>query len=124
MRPVWRCGLDGASTLANAGHLPPHFNGKELPMEGAMLLRMIEGADFSVLHFQLNENDRVLLMSDGIAEAQDAHGRLFGFERIQAMLQEPVTAVDVATAAQNFGQQDDISLLSVTRTLSSKVAVA
>ena len=119
-----RIAADGAATLANAGHLPPYLNGKELPMEGAMILGMIEDAEFSVLNFQLNENDRLILMSDGIVEAQDEQGQLFGFERIQAMLQKPVTAVDVATAAQNFGQEDDISVLSVTRTLSSEVAVA
>jgi serine phosphatase RsbU (regulator of sigma subunit) len=119
-----RIASDGAAMLANAGHLPPYLNGKELPMEGAMLLGMIENAEFSVMHFQLQSGDKLMLMSDGIAEAQDAHGHLFGFERIQAMLQKPVTAAEVATAAQNFGQEDDISVLSVTRTLSSEVAVA
>jgi hypothetical protein len=119
-----RIASDGAAMLANAGHLPPYLNGKELPMEGAMLLGMIENAEFSVMHFQLQSGDKLMLMSDGIAEAQDAHGHLFGFERIQAMLQKPVTAADVATAAQTFGQEDDISVLSVTRTLSSEVAVA
>ena len=59
-------------TLANAGHLPPYLNEKELPMEGAMLLGIIEGAEFSLLQFRLNENDRLMLMSDGIAESQDA----------------------------------------------------
>jgi len=119
-----RIAADGAATLANAGHLPPYLNGKELPMEGAMLLGMIEAAEFSVMHFQLHENDRLLLLSDGVAEAQDQQGQLFGFERIHAMLQKSVTAADVATAAQNFGQQDDISVLSVTRTINSEAAVA
>jgi serine phosphatase RsbU (regulator of sigma subunit) len=56
-----------------------------------------------------------MFLSDGIAEAHDKHGQLFGFERIQAMLQKPITAAAIATAAQNFGQEDDISVLSVTR---------
>jgi hypothetical protein len=106
---------DGSATLANAGHLPPYLNGKELQIEGALPLGMLEGAEFSVTQFQLAPGDRLMLLSDGIAEAHDKHGQLFGFERIQAMLQKPITAAAIATAAQNFGQEDDISVLSVTR---------
>ena len=116
-----RIGADGSATLANAGHLPPYLNGKELPMEGALPLGMMESADFSVMQFQLAPGDRLLLMSDGVAEAQDAKGQLFGFERIEEMLREPVTAAEVAAAAQSFGQEDDISVLSVTRMTDLKV---
>ena len=67
-------------------------------------------------------------MSDGISEAQDEHGQLFGFERITEMLraakpQEPVSAAAIATAAQNFGQEDDISVLAVTRTVNREPVV-
>jgi serine phosphatase RsbU (regulator of sigma subunit) len=115
---------DGTATLSNAGHLPPYLNGKELPMGGALPLGMMESAEFSVMHFQLARKDRLMLMSDGIVEAQDERGQLFGFERIEAMLQKQVTAAAVATAAQNFGQQDDISVLSVTFTAERNVSVA
>ena len=106
-----RIEADGAVALANAGHLPPYLNGEELPMEGAMILGMTADAELSVMHFQLASGDRLVLMSDGIAEAQDEHGQLFGFERIHAMLQEPITAAEIAAAAQDFGQEDDISVL-------------
>ena len=101
--------------LANAGHLPPYLNGKELAMEGAVPLGMVSGAEFSVMRFQLAQGDTLMLMSDGVAEAQDRHGSLFGFERIRTMLQQAVTAEDIATAAQQFGQEDDISVLMVRR---------
>ncbi len=110
-----RIEADGNATLANAGHLPPYLNGKELPMEGALPLGMVEGAEFSVMHFQLAPSDTLMLLSDGVAEAQDERGQLFGFDRIHAMLQVPITAAEVATAAQNFGQQDDISVLRIVR---------
>jgi hypothetical protein len=115
---------DGRVTLANAGHLPPYLNGEELPMEGALPLGMIEGAEFSVMKFQLTANDRLLLMSDGIAEAQDEHGQLFGFERIQAMVRQSATVAALAGAAQRFGQEDDISVLSITRTVTGNFSVA
>jgi hypothetical protein len=107
---------EGAVTLANAGHLPPYLNGEALAMEGALPLGMMASAEFSVMRFQLAPNDRLLLLSDGVVEAQDAQGRLFGFERIHALLEQPITAMQVAAAAQRFGQQDDISVLSITRT--------
>ena len=110
-----RLASDGTVTLANAGHLPPYLNGKELPMEGAMPLGIIESAEFSLLQFRLNEGDRLILMSDGVAEAQDEDGHLFGFERIHELLRQPITAAEVATAAQTFGQQDDISVLRIVR---------
>jgi serine phosphatase RsbU (regulator of sigma subunit) len=70
-----------------------------------------------------------MLMSDGIAEAQDEHGHLFGFERVKEMMhgstpQKPATAADLAIAAQNFGQKDDISVLAITRTVGREVAAA
>ena len=125
-----RIAADGSATLANAGHLPPYLNGKELPMEGSLPLGMAEDAEFSVMHFQLAPGNRLLLLSDGVAEAQDAKGQLFGFERISDLLKGdmvrdvtlngatspmPISAADLAAAAQAFGQEDDISVLSVTR---------
>jgi Stage II sporulation protein E (SpoIIE) len=111
-----RIAADGAVTLANAGHLPPYLNGKPVEVEGALPLGVTDHAGFTVTHFQLQENDRLLLASDGIVEAMDEQGRLFGFERLQELLQNRLTAAEVATAAQSFGQKDDISVIAVTRT--------
>ena len=111
-----RIGADGAVTLANAGHLPPYVNGQAIEMEGALPLGVLAGAEFTVTHFQLQENDRLVLASDGIVEAMDEQGRLFGFARVQQLLQDRLTTAEVAAAAQSFGQQDDISVIAVTRT--------
>jgi hypothetical protein len=111
-----RIEADGSVTLANAGHIAPYLNGEPLPMEGALPLGMIEGAESSVMHFQLKPGDRLTLMSDGIAEATDANGKLFGFERVNELLRTAKSAADIAGAAQTFGQEDDISVISVTRT--------
>jgi len=110
-----RVARDGGAILANAGHLPPYLNGKELPMEGALPLGIIANPEFSEMRFQLEPSDVLMLLSDGIAEAQNEHGKLFGFGRIRDLLQKPVTAAEIADAAQAFGQQDDISVLSITR---------
>jgi phosphoserine phosphatase RsbU/P len=107
---------DGAVTLANAGHLPPYLNGEQVPMEGALPLGVIEGAEFSVNRFSLKDGDKLLFMSDGIVEATDAHGHLFGFDRVLELVRSAASPADLAGAAQSFGQRDDISVISVTRT--------
>ncbi len=111
-----RVAADGAVTLANAGHVPPYVNGKPIEIEGSLPLGVIDEAEFSITRFHLEENDRLVLASDGIAEAMDEDGQLFGFARMQELLEARMTAADVATAAQSFGQQDDISVIAVTRT--------
>jgi serine phosphatase RsbU (regulator of sigma subunit) len=111
-----RIEADGNATLANAEHLPPYLNGQAVEMEGALPLGVIEDAEFSVMRFELNEQDRLVLMSDGITEATDASGKLFGFERVNELLSTASSAAEVASVAQKFGQEDDISVISVTRT--------
>jgi serine phosphatase RsbU (regulator of sigma subunit) len=91
-------------------------------MEGALPLGMKVNAEFSVMRFQFAPGDTLMLMSDGIAEAQDEHGQLFGFDCILQLLKKQISAAEIATVAQNFGQQDDISVLSVTRTAVLKTA--
>ena len=107
---------DGTVTLANAGHLAPYLNGKEMEMEGALPLGVIGGMDFPVMKFQMHPGDSLVMMSDGIAEAQKPDGSLFGFERVHELMSRQISAAELATEAQNFGQEDDILVLRVQRT--------
>jgi len=111
-----RIAADGGAILANAGHMPPYLNGQPVEIEGSLPLGMIEDAEFSVLQFRFTQGDQLLLMSDGIAEATDLNGNLFGFERVLDLIRNSASAAAIATAAQNFGQEDDISVISITRT--------
>jgi Stage II sporulation protein E (SpoIIE) len=116
---ILRITADGDVTLANAGHLAPYLNGVELDMEGALPIGVLPEADFPVMHFRLAPGDTLMLMSDGVAEAQDEHKKLFGFERIGEMLQRPISAAALASAAQAFGQEDDILVLRIQRKVHS-----
>ncbi len=119
-----RIDRDGCVTLANAGHLPPYLNGEPLVMEGALPLGIIEAAEPSIMDFKLQANDKLVLVSDGIAEATDATGNLFGFERVRELLRASRTAAEVARAAQTFGQEDDISVITVARSVATEPALA
>jgi hypothetical protein len=110
-----RIAADGMVTLVNAGHLPPYLNGRELQMEGSLPLGIVAETEFPVMYFKLKMDDALMLMSDGIAEAQNEHGLLFGFDRIDHMLSTPITAAALAEAAQSFGQEDDILVLRIER---------
>jgi hypothetical protein len=112
---VLRFAPGGAVELANAGQLPPYLNGVEMQIEGALPLGILSGMDFPVTSFALEPGDSLLIMSDGVAEAQNAQGELFGFERIEEMLRNTTATADIATAAQEFGQTDDILVLRVER---------
>jgi phosphoserine phosphatase RsbU/P len=106
---------DGTTTLVNAGHLPPYLNGIELALEGTLPLGALAELEYCASHFKLEEGDSLMLMSDGIVEAQDKNGHLFGFERIGALMHKSASAADLAEAAQDFGQEDDITVLTVAR---------
>jgi hypothetical protein len=111
-----RIAKDGRVDLANAGHLAPYLNGVPLPMEGALPLGIIEALEPSSMQFHLKEDDKLVLVSDGTAEATNVNGELFGFDRLQNLISSSSNAVEVAAAAQAFGQEDDISVISITRT--------
>jgi serine phosphatase RsbU (regulator of sigma subunit) len=105
---------DGAATLANAGHLPPYLNGVETSIEGSLPLGMIAEAQFPTEDFHLEPGDRLVLISDGLVEAQNEHGDLYGFDRVRQLLATQASVAEMARAAQAFGQEDDITVLSLT----------
>jgi serine phosphatase RsbU (regulator of sigma subunit) len=59
--------------------------------------------------------NRLTFLSDGLVEARNTKGELYGFERTQQISNQ--TATGIAEVAKNFGQEDDITVVAVTRTL-------
>ena len=102
---------DGATTIANAGHLGPYRDGREVPLTPSLPLGVIADAQFEQTTFRLNRGDRLVFISDGVVEATNAHGELFGFERTQQVSNEP--ARYIAQTAKHFGQNDDITVVSL-----------
>lgn len=69
--------------------------------------------DASYRETEVLTDERVTFISDGIVEARNTTGQLLGFERMAALSTKPAAAI--ADAAQRFGQEDDITVVSVTR---------
>ena len=108
-----RVTTQGDVTVANAGHLPPYRNGEELAVDPGLPLGLAPDSVYEEREFRVEEGDRLTLLSDGVVEARDARGELFGFERTQAISAEPADAI--AEAALRYGQADDITVLTLTR---------
>ena len=108
-----RIALDGALTVANAGHLAPYRNGEELAVDAGLPLGIAPNEKYEEHVFRLELGDQLTLLSDGVVEARDAQGGLFGFERTRAISAQ--TAGEIAAAALRYGQEDDVTVLTVVR---------
>ena len=110
----------GAVTVANAGHLPPYLDGRELDLPGALPLGVVSVARYETTQFQLAPGSRLTFYSDGVIEAQNERRELFGFDRARAISSRP--AAEIAAAAKRFGQSDDITVVAIRR--SAAIATA
>jgi serine phosphatase RsbU (regulator of sigma subunit) len=103
----------GHCTLANAGHLPPFLNGNELKLNESLPLGIVAEAEFADQDFVLRQGDCLTLYTDGVPEARCKKGELYGFERTRALFSDSFSAESVAQAARDFGQDDDITVLTI-----------
>jgi hypothetical protein len=102
---------DGTMVVANAGHLGPYRDGRELELPPSLPLGVIADAEYEQVTFHLDQGDRFVLLSDGVVEATNSEGELFGFERTQQVSNE--SARYIAQTARHFGQTDDITVVSL-----------
>lgn len=104
---------NGEVVIANAGHLPPYLNSQEINLPGALPLGVLPQVTYDEERFYLHPGDRILLLSDGVVEARQPSGELFGFDRVRYLSNQ--SAFYLADAAKSFGQEDDITVLTVRR---------
>lgn len=104
---------DGQVEIANAGHLSPYLDGKEISLPGALPLGIATSDKYQPLTFTLLPGSRLTFLTDGVVEAGSDAGALFGFDRAQAISTQPATAI--AEAAVKFGQSDDITVVTIER---------
>jgi len=111
---VLRADPDGELTVANAGHIPPYVNGQELLLESGLPIGIAPGIKYPENTFSLLLDAHLTLLTDGVLEATDPITKeLFGFDRTAAISNQSAEAI--AAAAQQFGQEDDITVLTLTR---------
>jgi hypothetical protein len=106
-----RISLSGEYTLSNAGHIAPYLSGRELETPSALPLGLVRDQTYDLTRGQLSSGERLVLLSDGVPEARSQAGELYGFERLSSLTRMP--AKDIAETAQGFGQEDDITVLTL-----------
>ncbi len=107
-----RIDSDGRCIMANAGHLPPYRNGQEVHLETGLPLGILPDIQYTETCVQLASRDQLTFISDGVVEARNSAGELFGFDRTRAISAQ--SAEEIARVAQAHGQEDDITVLTLT----------
>jgi steroid delta-isomerase-like uncharacterized protein len=117
----------GQLVFANAGHDLPYRqrNGgaEELRARG-MPLGLMPGMSYEEKEIVLEAGESVLFYSDGIVEAHDPRGDMFGFPKLRALIaehSEETSLLDFlmeelySFVGEGWEQEDDITLLSLQR---------
>lgn len=112
---ILRLDPDGTVTCASAGHLPPYLNGQEFWVDSSLPLGLVAGGTYNETTLHLNPGDQLCIYTDGLLEARNSTGELFGFDRLHQLFATRPTAQQASEAAVAFGQDDDITVLILTR---------
>jgi serine phosphatase RsbU (regulator of sigma subunit)/predicted ester cyclase len=120
----------GHLLYANAGHDLPYLrrgsDAVELRARG-MPLGLMPGLTYEEGEGALREGESVLFYSDGVVEAHDPHGEMFGFPRLQTLIAEHSEERSLgyflldelySFVGDGWEQEDDITLLTLRRSSS------
>jgi serine phosphatase RsbU (regulator of sigma subunit) len=109
--------------VVNAGHVPPvivRANGDvEILGDGDMPVGLFGFAQYHVVHVTLSIGDRIVLLTDGITEAEAGDGDQFGMERLEKPMLEADPVAALLSAVDMFCKgspaQDDRTILAIER---------
>ena len=114
-------------SYANAGHDLPylHHSGdcEELRARG-MPLGLMPGMGYEEEEIELDVGEGVFFYSDGLVEAHDPEGEMFGFPRLRALIAEHAEESSLedflleelySFVGEGWEQEDDITLLTLRR---------
>jgi phosphoserine phosphatase RsbU/P len=89
----------GDLELINCGHVPPLLvSGDSVTKldDGNLPVGLVPDAEYHTAHLHLTAGDRLLLVTDGVTEAEDAKGEFFGNERLEACCRDGLAAIEQA----------------------------
>jgi hypothetical protein len=88
---------------------------REASIPGALPLGLFPRVTYEETTLTLEVGDHLALYTDGLLEARSASGELYSFDRLKALFATRPTAKEATQAAVAFGQDDDITVLILTR---------
>jgi serine phosphatase RsbU (regulator of sigma subunit) len=118
----------GNLTYANAGHDLPYLHrgrgeAEELRARG-MPLGLMPGMSYEEKEIELDVGEGVFFYSDGLVEAHDPKGEMFGFPRLRELVAEHAEEGSIGNflmeelysfVGDGWEQEDDITLLTLER---------
>jgi sigma-B regulation protein RsbU (phosphoserine phosphatase) len=121
--------LSGTLIYANCGHLPPVLrgaDGREMRlMPTGPAVGLLPDAQFHVQQAQLDPGDLLFMYTDGVTEARNPQGEMFGESRLAALREEHageaaemlLAAIETAVRVFIAGGEptDDLTMLAVRR---------
>ncbi|HVZ84613.1 MAG TPA: PP2C family protein-serine/threonine phosphatase [Terracidiphilus sp.] len=112
---ILRLSATSACSVASAGHPAPYLNDRELDLPGALPLGITPEVAYEETTVLLSPGDHFSLYTDGLLEARNTSGELYSFARLEKLFALHPSAAQATQAAINFGQDDDITVLTLTR---------
>jgi sigma-B regulation protein RsbU (phosphoserine phosphatase) len=118
----------GVLRYANGGHNPPYLidrdgQARPLPLRPGAALGIIEGLDYQPQQVQLAAGEALFAYTDGVTEAVNTAGEMYGEERLAEQLvrvgRESARDIDnammedIARFSRGAGQADDITVLTM-----------
>jgi phosphoserine phosphatase RsbU/P len=109
--------------LINGGHVAPMIvraDGRvEEIADGDLPVGLLDFAQFHIIEANLSVGDRIVLVTDGLTEAEDEEGIQFGATRLHEHIRSRDPVASVFSAVERFSQssslQDDQTMLSIQR---------
>jgi phosphoserine phosphatase RsbU/P len=112
-------------TISSAGHLPPLLRSgsgsvSELKIPKSVPLGVLDDYEFGETQYTLKSEDSVLLYTDGVTEAMDKTGKMFGIARLKQVMagggkhaQDILSGINLAVAEHTAGhpQSDDLAMV-------------
>jgi sigma-B regulation protein RsbU (phosphoserine phosphatase) len=114
---------DAQFELVNAGHVSPlivRADGQiEAITEGDLPVGVFDFAKFHAIPIKLGSGERIVLLSDGITEAENAEGAQFGTTQLECYLTRPNAVDALFLTLEQFcvgtRPQDDQTVLTIDR---------
>lgn len=119
--------MTGVVRYANAGHNPPYqrtTNGISEIRARGMPLGLMPDMDYEEKEVVINPGENVILYSDGLVEAHNPQGEMFGFPRLRELLTIPQCGGELihcmvdelkSFTGPDWEQEDDVTFVSLER---------
>lgn len=104
---------DGTGLVASAGHPAPFLNGQEIDLPGALPIGVAADTVYANSTLDMKSVRHFALYTDGLLEARRPGGEIYGFTRMEELFRGIPTAAEASDAAIEFGQEDDITVLTL-----------